>query len=85
MLRKIIRCYGQELPKICAIMLNGKVHQRPPVGSASTQMNREIQQQSIRNTTTPIMIGVRFIFLAGADAAGAGLAGTLPAYSAATG
>ena len=85
MVRKIIRYYGQELPKICAIMLNGKVHQREPVGSASTQINREIQQHKIRNITTPMMICVRFIFLAGAAATGAGLAGILPAYSTAGG
>src|SRR6185436_543934 len=63
-------------------MLNGKVHQRAPVLSASTHTNMEIQQQIIRNTTTPMMIGVRFIFLAGTEPMGAGLAGTLPAYSA---
>src|SRR5512141_1728859 len=64
------------------MMLNGKVHQRAPVASASTQTNTEIQQQIMRNTTTPMMIGVRFIFLlAGSAAMGAGLAGTLPAYS----
>ena len=81
MFRKLIEPYGQELPKIFAIMLNGKVHQRDPVASESTQTNNEMQQHKIRNTTTPMMIGVRFIFLVGVAATGAGLAGMLPAYS----
>src|SRR5258706_11901053 len=73
--------YGQELPRIRAIILNGKVHQRAPVGSASTQMNTEIQQHNNSTTTAPMMIGVRFILFADTAATGAGLAGTLPAYS----
>src|SRR5436190_383153 len=64
-------------------MLNGKVHQRPPVGSASTQRSVATQQQISSRTTTPMITRVvRLVRGAGAAITGAGLAGTLPAYSA---
>src|SRR4030095_7448723 len=76
-----ITLYGQELPRSRAMMLNGKLHQRAPVGSASTHTNTKIQQHRKKSTTAAIMNGVRFVLRAGSEAKGAGLAGTLPAYS----
>src|SRR4030095_13969256 len=65
------------------MILKGKLHQRAPEGSASTQTNTRIQQHRKKSTTPTMMNGVRLVLAAtGVEGMAAGLAGTLPAYSA---
>ena len=73
--------YGQILPSIRAMMLNGNVHHLAPVTSASTQNNTAVQQQIVKRiAAAPIMSGVLFLIV-NAGGTATGLAGTLPAYS----
>ena len=60
--------YGQAPAplSISAIMLNGNMHQRAPVGSASTTTNTMTQRQINKNTPTAMKMGIIFVFLDGA-------------------
>ena len=62
--------YGQAAAplNICAMMLNGNMHQRAPVGSASTTKNTVTHKQMKSNKPTPMKMGAIFLFLAGAGA-----------------